>query len=106
MSPKPKRLTVSQHRELFDYKDKTLIEMQELIVNLIKQYGEDAYIGDYHYPYEDTPYPYVFTDRPENDQEYNTRIEKSGRENTLRAEWDLREARMIVQQQMHGGGSR
>ena len=63
-------------RECYVNFDRKLSEVLTEVKTLIKEYGPDAYIDGETDPYSDSDRLsyYVFTMRPENDEQYNKRI--------------------------------
>ncbi|AVH85092.1 hypothetical protein RsoM2USA_164 [Ralstonia phage RsoM2USA] len=70
----PKRLTVPQQIEDFYPSYTTAVDLLETLQRLIKEYGDKVYIDSYFMSYDDTKYYAFYYPRPENDDEYNTRI--------------------------------
>lgn len=85
------RKMVRYPAEEVDIKYSTLGSALQTIQRLIEKYGENADIDMHSYAYSDTEYFYVFTDRPETDEEMQTRIRQEEIWAKNREEQDIKE---------------
>jgi hypothetical protein len=96
-------MAINRERKLVPYEecsfyfDCNLSDVLTEVKRLIKEYGPDAYIDGYTDPYSnsDRLSYYVFTKKPENDKQYNQRIEQEEQMEKYREDRDAVEFKRL-----------